>query len=76
MKYNVFMSTLRKDFKGVKLALRKKGDKETITVDGDEIRIMWMPHARKLKDETALDILYRDCVKEIETLLNGEELSS
>ena len=69
MKHKTFMPTLRKQFKGSKLILRKKGEVETVVVDGNEIDIAWKPHINKLQGEDSLDVLYRDCVKAIKRLL-------
>ncbi len=72
MKYKAFMPALRKQFKGNKLALRKKGDIETIVVNGNEIDMAWKPHLNKLQGEDSINVLYRDCVISIKRLLEAQ----
>jgi len=66
------MPALRKQFKGNKLALRKKGDIETIVVNGNEIDMAWKPHLNKLQGEDSINVLYRDCVISIKRLLEAQ----
>ena len=40
-------------------------DKETLTVDGDLISLMWMPHIDAISDPEVLKVLYRDCRKAV-----------
>tara|TARA_R100000808_G_C2154691_1_gene165903 strand:+ start:5262 stop:5489 length:228 start_codon:yes stop_codon:yes gene_type:complete len=72
VKYKAFMPALRKQFKGNKLALRKKGDIETIVVNGNEIDMAWKPHLNKLQGEDSINVLYRDCVISIKRLLEAQ----
>jgi hypothetical protein len=40
-------------------------DKETLTVDGEPINLMWTPHIDVINDPEVLKVLYRDCRKAI-----------
>ena len=47
-------------------------DKETLTVDGESISLMWTPHIDTISDADVLKILYRDCRKAIKEHLKKD----
>jgi hypothetical protein len=61
-----FILRLNKGFgeKDIRLAY-VYDDKETLTVDGELIDLMWMPHIDVMADPEVLKVLYRDCKKAI-----------
>ena len=65
----LLIKQLKKACHGCKLKLvTKNTDIQTISVDGEEIAIMWRPHIDTFSDEIILNILVEDCKNAIKDL--------
>tara|TARA_Y100000310_G_scaffold297643_1_gene330834 strand:+ start:272 stop:505 length:234 start_codon:yes stop_codon:yes gene_type:complete len=68
-----FVLRLNKSFGEVDIRIAYiHDDKETLTIDGKLIDLMWMPHIDTISDPDVLKVLYRDCRKAIKEHLKND----
>ena len=70
---NLLLSKMKKAFDKHDIEIVKLNEEEeTISVDGKELNLRWMPHSSKLTKDL-LDVLIKDCKTEIKKTLAGDK---
>jgi hypothetical protein len=74
-----FISKLKNSFRkqGILIELAYVGDdRETLLVDGKEIGLTWYPYINKIQGQDSVDVLLKDCKKEIRSMLKKAHKTS
>jgi len=72
---NYFLDSLQQKYKKKIFAFLKKGNFETITVDGEELSFAWRPHLNELEDSRGetTEMLLNDCIVAIKKSIAAEK---